>query len=67
MESGEILSDTGVSGFNGSGVLFGRDVLSFWQYFAIDRIIIGMEDGVLIPRDMRHQFSESSGRAITNS
>jgi len=48
-------------------MLFGGYVLCFWQHFAIGRIIIGMEDGVFVPRDMRHQLAERFGRAITNS
>ena len=57
MESGEVLPNAGVSGFDGGCVLLGRQVLRGGQDFSVDRIIVGVEDGTLIPRDMRHQFA----------
>lgn len=67
MESGEVLADARVTGFDSGGVLFGRAMLAFLQDLSIDRIVVGVKDRVLIPRHMLHQLAQRFGRAITNT
>lgn len=66
-ESGQVLADARVSGLDGGGVLLGGQMLQWRQHLGVDRIVIGMKDGALIPRDMRHQLAERFGGAIANS
>lgn len=67
MESGEILPDSGVSGFDGRGVLFGGPMLGGGQHFGVYGIIVGQENRPFIPGDARHQLAQRFGGTIANS